>query len=82
MPFAACSDCQSLGALFFCGLASECEPADVGFSRTLDTCDGTILTTCNAGRIEHVDCTTLGFTGCQIDKKNGKYGCIPGVTLQ
>ncbi len=76
--------CQSLGTAFFCGLAAECTPAD-NYS-TSDTtppaCDGNVLTFCNAGRLEHLDCTTLGFTGCEIDRKVGHYGCTPGTVLQ
>jgi len=55
--------------VMFCGLASECDPRPNG-SDVLDlgiqppTCDGTKLVVCNAGRLDSIDCTTLGFTGC------------------
>jgi len=74
--------CQTVGDSFFCGLASECVPADNSASHGPATCDGTTLGFCNAGRLEHLDCTTLGFSGCDIDKKLGHDGCIPGAALQ
>jgi hypothetical protein len=71
-------DCATLGTGFtcqtgasgsFCGLAAECEPgADA-------TCEGNSVVVCNAGKIEKVDCTTLGFTGC-----NAMFGtCSPSI---
>jgi len=45
------------------------------------SCDGATLTFCSAGRLEHVDCLALGFTGCEIDRSNSRYGCIPGFEL-
>jgi hypothetical protein len=76
--------CQSLNGTFFCGLASECVPADTySNSKTPSVaCDGNVVTFCNAGRLEHLDCTTLGFAGCEIDHKLGHYGCTPGAVLQ
>jgi hypothetical protein len=73
--------CQSVGDSFFCGLAAECVPADNYFAAQTATCDGTVLTFCNAGRLEHLDCTTLGFTGCEVDSKIDHYGCTPGIAL-
>ena len=29
-------------------------------------CTGKVLAFCNAGRLEHIDCTTLGFTECEV----------------
>ena len=74
--------CQSLGDSFFCGLAAECMPADNYSSPEAASCDGTTLSFCNAGRLEHLDCTALGFTGCELDRALGHYGCTPGATLQ
>jgi hypothetical protein len=45
-----------------CGVAAECAPGDV----QEPTCmDATTMAVCNAGRVETVDCTELGFTGCE-----------------
>jgi hypothetical protein len=74
--------CQSFDGSFFCGLGAECVPANDGSSPEPATCDGTTLNFCNAGRVEHLECTALGFTGCEIDEKLGLYGCTPGVVLQ
>ena len=73
--------CQHVAEKFFCGLASDCIPAD-DYSPSLSdppTCDGSQLEFCNAGRLEHVDCTALGFKGCEIAPSAGHYGCIPGI---
>ncbi len=72
--------CQTVGTAFFCGLAAECEPADHGSASPSNpgACDGNVFTFCNAGRLEHIDCTELGFTGCEVDRSIGHYGCIPG----
>ncbi len=70
--------CQEHHGSFFCGLGNECVPASDGSDSPLAaSCDGSVLTFCNAGRIEHLDCTTLGFTGCDIDRSIGHYGCVP-----
>ncbi len=76
--------CQSVQGAFFCGLAAECVPADnySGSDTSPPTCDGNVLTFCNAGRLEHLDCTTLGFTDCEINHKVDHYGCTPGAVLQ
>ena len=74
--------CQSVGDAFFCGLAAECVPADNYQSAQPATCEGNMLGFCSAGRLEHVDCTELGFTGCEVSSKLGRYGCTPGATLE
>ncbi|MEI9941418.1 MAG: hypothetical protein WDO69_29720 [Pseudomonadota bacterium] len=74
--------CQSFNGAFFCGLAAECVPAGNYSSPEPATCDGTTLGFCNAGRLEHLDCTTLGFSGCEIDTSQTRYGCIPGALAQ
>jgi hypothetical protein len=73
--------CQTAGAAHFCGLAADCVPADDYSSSATNPpkCDGSAVVFCNAGRLEHVDCTALGFTGCDIDPSAGHYGCVPGV---
>ncbi len=75
--------CQTAGDAFFCGLAAECVPADQGAGSPTNpaSCEGTVLTFCNAGRLEHIDCTELGFSGCEIDHSVGHYGCIPALGL-
>lgn len=73
-------DCQSFGGFPFCGLASECVPPDVEngpSSNYVATCNGTELTFCNAGRLEHLDCADFGFTGCDVDASKAHYGCTP-----
>ena len=74
--------CQSRDGSFFCGLAAECVPADNYLSGQAATCEGTTLSYCNAGRLEHLDCTKLGFTGCEIDTTVYHYGCTPGPSGQ
>jgi len=69
--------CQDVGSKSFCGLASECEPADDGLNGEFEaSCSGSVLTFCNAGRIEALDCTTLGFESCEIEPGVGHYGCF------
>jgi hypothetical protein len=58
---AAGFSCQEAGGTFFCGLASECAP-----SVKDESCDGATLRFCHAGKLEAVDCTALGFTGCGL----------------
>ncbi|HZF51711.1 MAG TPA: hypothetical protein VE093_23815 [Polyangiaceae bacterium] len=65
--------CQSLNTASFCGLAAECEPGSAYYA----TCEGTTVVFCNAGRIEKIDCTTLGFTGCHT--MYGEGACSPGL---
>jgi hypothetical protein len=57
-----------------CLLGSECIPGKI-----LDgiACDGNLLRVCVAGRIEKVDCTQLGFTGCDSFTR----GCTPNPLL-
>ena len=76
--------CQAHDGSFFCGLASECVPADnyAAPASVATTCTGTTLSFCNAGRLEHLDCTELGFTGCEIDRTLDHYGCTPGGVAQ
>jgi hypothetical protein len=75
--------CQSFEGSFFCGLAAECTPAGTYADAAVPaSCDGSVLTFCNAGRLEHLDCTTLGFTGCDIDEAIGHYGCTPILDVQ
>lgn len=75
--------CQSVSGTFFCGLAAECAPpTPSGAAMPPASCDGNVLTFCSAGRIERLDCTTLGFTGCEIDTSASRYGCVPGAALQ
>ncbi|MGZ6093728.1 MAG: hypothetical protein ACXWUG_16980 [Polyangiales bacterium] len=49
----------------FCGLAAECDPT----VSSQPSCEGNDLVVCNAGRIEKVDCTALGFSGCNATAK-------------
>ena len=51
--------CQEFSGAFFCGTASECDP--VTFQ---PACEGAQRVFCNAGKIERVDCTELGFSAC------------------
>lgn len=74
--------CQSRDGASFCGLAAECTPADNYLSDHPVSCEGSVLTFCSAGRLEHVDCRELGFDGCELDTKAGKYGCTPGAMLR
>jgi len=75
--------CREVEGATFCGLGSECMPANqlgqsyeamlVSSKAMPVACEGTTVVFCNAGRIERMDCTELGFTGC--DTTFG--GCIP-----
>jgi hypothetical protein len=70
--------CQSFAGSFFCGLASECLPGDEAGSPTGNRCeDMRTVVLCNAGRIDRVDCQSLGFSACSVDQAHGQYGCIP-----
>ncbi|MDC0740332.1 hypothetical protein [Polyangium mundeleinium] len=65
------SACNSSGASYFCGFGSACDP----FSGDNATCEGDSIVVCHAGRIDKVDCKTLGFTGC-----NATWGtCSPSI---
>jgi len=61
--------CQTTSTAAFCGLGSECDPQGMDTS-----CDGNSVVVCNAGREDRIDCTALGFSGC--DAQHGV--CIPG----
>ncbi|HEX2872007.1 MAG TPA: hypothetical protein VHP33_12140 [Polyangiaceae bacterium] len=73
--------CQSRDGSFFCGLAAECVPADNYAAAQPATCDGNLLSFCNAGRLETLDCLALGFSGCEVNSSMNRYGCTPGVVL-
>ncbi|WP_394845935.1 hypothetical protein LZC95_00545 [Pendulispora brunnea] len=66
--------CQSMPSgsydWHFCGQGTECNPI---YPPPAPLCDGTSLVLCNAGKLERVDCTALGFTGC--DATRG--ACMP-----
>jgi hypothetical protein len=73
--------CQSSEGYFFCGLGSECTPGDTatGPSSTVEQCEGTVVVVCNAGQVARVDCTELGFSGCDVD---GACGCTPSLPAE
>jgi hypothetical protein len=60
--------CQTMpvdgGAKSYCGLAADCKPGDPAQA----TCDGDNVVVCNGGRIDRVDCKSLGFGGCIASK--------------
>jgi hypothetical protein len=58
-------------ATAYCGSAAECTPRSP-WDKVAATCDGTSVVMCNGGKIEKLDCKSLGFTGCA----NGL--CTPG----
>jgi hypothetical protein len=62
-----CFDAPDSGVGFtaYCGTSAEC-------SRLPAACDGTSVVMCNGGKIEKLDCTALGFTGCNAGV------CTPG----
>jgi len=62
--------CHSSGSAFFCGLGAECNPLE---SKWTETCDGDSVVLCNAGKVEKIDCKSLGFAGCLA----GKGVCVP-----
>lgn len=72
--------CRSVGEVSFCGLAADCVPGELTLGEApqngspAPACDGTTLVFCNSGRLEHVDCTSLGFSGCDV---NAALGCVP-----
>lgn len=72
--------CRTVAGAVFCGLASECVPAALEGQETPQAgnpepvCDGTSIVFCHAGRLERIDCASLGFTGCDLD---AGLGCIP-----
>ncbi len=64
--------CQTHAGAFFCGTASECDPAT--FEKS---CDGANVIFCNAGKIARVDCTALGFGRCFDDSMFGCESAVP-----
>jgi hypothetical protein len=73
--------CHSRDGLSFCGLAGECTPALGVTSATPTSCDENVLTFCNAGRLERIDCLALGFSGCELEPSQARLGCTPGLVL-
>ena len=71
--------CHSAGGSFFCGLGDECAPNERNGGNVPVRCDGNTVVVCNAGRLDRVDCTSLGFTGCDVDQHLGHFGCTPSV---
>ena len=71
--------CQTVGQAFFCGLGAECAPATNGAPSESHppSCDGDVLVFCNAGRLERIDCTSLGFSGCGNPDRPSQFGCVP-----
>lgn len=59
-----------------CRLATDCSPPSVDAPTYKTNCDGDVLQFCNAGRIERVDCKSLGFAGCDVDPAVARYGCV------
>ncbi|WP_272459896.1 hypothetical protein [Polyangium jinanense] len=66
-------DCSTLGVGFscidgtppYCGFAAECDPFDpVHYKYPASTCEGDSVVICNAGRMEKIDCKSLGFKRC------------------
>jgi len=51
----------------FCGLASECVPGNEpqGLTNHGNSCEGNTVVMCNAGRIDRVDCLSLGSRGAR-----------------
>jgi len=64
--------CQTHEGAFFCGTASECDPATYEKS-----CDGANVIFCNAGKIARVDCTALGLAACFDDPLFGCESAVP-----
>lgn len=69
--------CQTIGDAHFCGRAADCVPSDLYGDPSEPSCEGTVLTFCNAGRREQIDCRALGFDGCEVNTAVGHYGCTP-----
>ncbi len=62
-----------LGPQAYCGLANQCVP---GTAPTLG-CSGDSVTMCNGGRIDTIDCKTMGFSSCMAV---GSYAfCAPSL---
>ena len=61
--FTCQSQVQGAGSVTrFCGLASECSWGHAEF------CEGDSLVLCNGGRLDKIDCTSLGFQGCDAER--------------
>lgn len=73
-------DCSQLGEGFSCfrnaeTLSSYCGLGDYcSLDNWRDDCDGATVIVCNMGEIARVDCTALGFSGC-----DNARGCTPNV---
>jgi hypothetical protein len=78
--FRAGFGCRTIGDVAFCGLAADCVPGGLTMGDVPQdgdpspSCDGTTIVFCNAGRVERVDCTSLGFSGCDVE---AAWGCVP-----
>jgi hypothetical protein len=57
----------------YCGLGTACEPG-----AALATCTNGQLTMCVFGTVRSVDCTALGYTGCD---SNAQHACKPPAFL-
>lgn len=69
--------CQARGpGISFCGLGTECDPRQDSGDGNGARCDGDAIVVCNAGRLDHLECKTLGFAACaEVD---GIPYCTPG----
>jgi hypothetical protein len=75
------SSCREVEGIRFCGLGAECVPGNqLGYEQTgtAIACEGTVLSFCNAGRIDRIDCRDLGFESC--DAANQRGSCLPNLT--
>ena len=71
-PAFTCQEIVRQGAIVpYCGLGSACDAP----SRRNLTCEGDSVVVCNAGRIDKIDCKSLGFAGCNAQAG----GCIPNL---
>jgi hypothetical protein len=85
--FGADFSCRNVEGTAFCGLASECVPANLtSLGNVLPqggvpapTCEGSAIVFCNAGRLERIDCVELGFSGCDLEVG---FGCVPSPTSE
>ncbi|NUP05696.1 MAG: hypothetical protein HOW73_06505 [Polyangiaceae bacterium] len=75
-------DCSTTGYRTECAEAKQssaipCRPASFDCDPTLDpdACDGDELIVCADGERVGVSCTSLGFSGCEIDV-NGRAKCV------
>jgi hypothetical protein len=50
-------------ALAYCGSAAECVPQSP-WEKVPASCDGNSVVICDGGKVQKIDCTTLGFQGC------------------